>query len=87
MGRQETKMVRPWVTVRHDAAGEHADDKQDEEPDDQAVQALGAGDDLQDQALGEVLRRLAEQARGSLAGDAGAPGGAYTAKSHRQRRT
>ena len=65
----------------------HTDDEQDEEPDDQTVQALGAGDDLQDQALGEVLGSLAEQPCGRLAGDAGAPGGAYTAKSHRQRRT
>src|SRR5699024_2162506 len=45
---------------RHDATGEHADDKQHKEPDNQAVEALGTGDDLQDQALGEVLRRLAE---------------------------
>ena len=51
-------MVRPWVTVRGWMPPENsAHDVQGEEPDHQAVQALGAGDDLQDQALGEVLRR------------------------------
>ena len=68
-----------------DPAGEGPHDVQREEPDDQAIQALGTGDDLEDQTLGEVLRSRGQKARSSFAGHAGAPGRAHAAQSHRQR--
>ena len=69
----------------HDAAGESAHGKQGEEPDDQSVQALGAGKHLEDQALGEMLRVLTQDAGSGLAHHAGAFRGADAAQAHRQR--
>ena len=67
-------------------AVEQAHLHQGQEADDQPVQALGAGDDLQDHALGELGGVLGQQAGARLTGDAGALGGAHTGQAGGQSR-
>ena len=71
--------------IRQGAAEQaHAEDG--EEPHHQAVQALGAGDDLKDHHLAEFSGVLAQQAGTRLTGDAGALGRADAAEHRRQAR-
>jgi len=75
---------------RIDVAAEHAHLKQRKEPDDEAVQTLGAGDDLKDQDFAEVRGIFAEKAGAGLAGKAaalGRTGAAETAREGRPQET
>ena len=65
-------------------AGQQAHTEHGEEPHHQAVEALGAGDDLENHDLTELAGVLAQQAGAGLTGDAGALGGADAAEHSRQ---
>ena len=63
----------------HRAAGEQARAHGDEHRHHQAVDALGAGEQLQNESVAEALRLFGDQARGGFARDAYADGAAQDA--------
>ena len=63
----------------HGAAGKQAGLQGDEHRHHQAVNALGAGEQLQNEGVAEALRLFGDQARGGFARDAHADGAAQDA--------
>ena len=88
MGRQAAKKDSPLGQgeIQH-AAAEQAGLAQHQEQRHKAVQALGAGQYLHDQALGGLIGIFAGQSGGGLTHHTGALGGADAAQAGGQRRT